>query len=118
MFDLELFNAHMLMLRKKNDLSQEQFGNIINLSKQAINNIEKGRSKFSIEKLVLLADYFNTSTDYLLCRTDNPQQSDEALSTLPENEKALLSSYRTLSDFDRKKLLEYMELLQAAHRKD
>lgn len=38
-----------------------------------ITDWKKGKSKPTAEALVLIADYFNCSIDYLLGRTDNPE---------------------------------------------
>ncbi len=73
MFNKELFIKRLVFLRKEQNLSQAQLGEIINLSKQGVNEIEKGRTTTRIDKLATLADYFEVSTDYLLGRTDNPK---------------------------------------------
>ncbi|WP_324825115.1 helix-turn-helix transcriptional regulator [Sinanaerobacter sp. ZZT-01] len=73
MFNQNLFIQRLIFLRKEHNLSQAQLGEIINLSKQGVNEIEKGRTTTRIDKLAIIADYFNVSTDYLLGRTDNPE---------------------------------------------
>lgn len=66
------FSERVLLLRKANNLSQAALGDAIGLSKQTINDIEKGRSKTTLDKAKLLADYFDVSLDYLTGRTDEP----------------------------------------------
>ena len=48
----------------------------LELSKNAIYAIK--RNQPSAERLQLIADYFNVSTDYLLGRTDNPKIASNA----------------------------------------
>lgn len=53
-------------LRKEKNLSQEDLGNEINVSRQAISKWESDQTKPDIDKLKDLAKYFNVSFDYLL----------------------------------------------------
>ena len=52
--------------RIDNDLSQKQMAEILGMSKYIYNNFESGRTKFSLEKIIEFANYFNLSLDYLL----------------------------------------------------
>lgn len=58
--------------RKRLGLTQAQLGTEIGLSHKSISTIESGDSSTSIEKLILLAKFFNVSTDYLLGLRDEP----------------------------------------------
>jgi transcriptional regulator with XRE-family HTH domain len=61
-------------LRKSKHLSKKQLGEIIGFNGvNSLSEIEHGRSGISIEKLEILADYFDVSLDWLMGRTDNPQ---------------------------------------------
>ena len=53
-------------LRKAAGLSQKELGDVLGLSQNAISTIESGSRGTTIEKLVLLAEFFHVSTDYLL----------------------------------------------------
>lgn len=68
-----IFSIRLKELRLLKNLSQKLFGEIIGLSMQTVNDMERGRSTTTFEKLVLIADYFDVSVDYLLGRTDNPK---------------------------------------------
>lgn len=59
--------------RLNKGLSQPELAKIMNVSKQTISNWENGNRIPDILTLKKLADFFNVSTDYLLCRTDQPQ---------------------------------------------
>ena len=53
-------------LRKSSGLSQEQFAEKLDVSRQAISKWETGISFPDVEKLVLISELFDVSTDYLL----------------------------------------------------
>ena len=53
-------------LRKSKGISQEELADIISVSRQAVSKWESGQSTPDIEKIILLSDYFETTTDYLL----------------------------------------------------
>ncbi len=70
--DDNIFSTRLYELRKSHNISQSTLGSAVGLSKQTINDIEKGRSKTILDRAILLADYFNVSLDYLTGRTDEP----------------------------------------------
>lgn len=57
-------------LREDNDLTQNQISQLLNISQVAYSYYELGRRSIPLELLSKLADYYNTSIDYLLYRTD------------------------------------------------
>ena len=61
-------------LRIKKKLSQSQLGKILGVSGQTILNWENGIYEPSINNLILLANYFNVTIDYIVGRnsTTNP----------------------------------------------
>ena len=56
----------LMKIRKENGLSQEEFGNEINVSRQAVSKWELDVTKPDIEKIQEIAKRFNVSYDYLL----------------------------------------------------
>ena len=67
-----LFSQRLSRLRKERGLSQKQLGEVIGVSNKAICTMELGTRETTFEKLVLLAEYFHVSADYLLGITDDP----------------------------------------------
>ena len=67
-----LFNQRLALLRKQKGISQKQLGEVIGLSNKAICTLENGTRETTFENLVLLAEFFHVSTDYLLGVTDDP----------------------------------------------
>ena len=53
-------------LRKTKGLSQEQLADAIGVSRQAVSKWESEQAIPDMEKVVLLSDYFEVTTDYLL----------------------------------------------------
>ena len=67
-----IFGERIRELRLKAGLQQKELGEKFGLSNNAIGMMERGNRGTTIEKLVLLAEYFHVSTDYLLGITDDP----------------------------------------------
>ena len=65
-YDLIETGKRIAGIRKQNGLTQEQFGEIVNVSLVHLANIEKGRKGASIELFVDIACKFNVSLDYLI----------------------------------------------------
>lgn len=59
-------------LRKERGISQVKLSIDLCLSQNTISRYETGVREADYKTLILLADYFNVSIDYLLERTDNP----------------------------------------------
>lgn len=72
MNNLELFAFRVKKLRKQMNLSQQELGNAIGLTAKSVSTIESGLRTTTIEKLILLAKFFNVSADYLLGLKDEP----------------------------------------------
>lgn len=53
-------------LRKAKGISQEELADKIGVSRQAVSKWESEQSSPDIEKIVLLSDFFDVTTDYLL----------------------------------------------------
>ena len=67
-----LLKDRVRALRKAMNLNQQELGEALGLSQKSISTIESGSRGTTIEKLVLLAEFFHVSTDYLLGITDDP----------------------------------------------
>ena len=57
-------------LREDKGLYQKDIAEILKVSQQQYNKYELGINSIPIEKLDILADYYKTSIDYLVGRTD------------------------------------------------
>ncbi len=57
-------------LREESDLNQTYISRFLNVSQVAYSYYELGKREIPLELLCKLADFYNTSVDYLLYRTN------------------------------------------------
>ena len=60
-------------LRKERKLTQVALQMQTGIEQALLSKFENGERIPPTESLIILADYYNVSIDYILCRTDNPQ---------------------------------------------
>ena len=53
-------------------MSQKQFSKLLNVAQNTISQWETGQRDIDSTTLIKIAEFFNVSTDYLLCLTDMP----------------------------------------------
>jgi len=58
-------------LREDADLYQRDLAKLLNCSQQTYSDYECGKVDIPTEVLILLADYYDTTTDYILGRTND-----------------------------------------------
>lgn len=66
------YYPHIRDQREDHDLTQRQLAAKIGISQPQYNLYEQGLRDFPTTLIVQLADLYNTTTDYLLGRTDDP----------------------------------------------
>lgn len=59
-------------LREDKDLVQKEVASILGIDQRVYSNYETGKREIPTRFVVILADYYNTTTDYILGRTNNP----------------------------------------------
>ena len=60
-------------LREDKDLMQKEVASILGIDQRVYSNYETGKREIPTKFVVILADFYNTSTDYILSRTNNPK---------------------------------------------
>ena len=60
------FPERLQSLRKEKGLSQEQLGELLNVSHQSVSKWESGQTYPETDKLIILSDLFEITLDYLL----------------------------------------------------
>lgn len=60
-------------LREDHDLTQQQVADIIQTSQSYYAQYENGRRPITLDRFILLAEYYGVSLDYLAGRTDQPE---------------------------------------------
>ena len=69
-------------LRKSKNISQEEFAEIVNTTRQAVSKWERGEAEPDINKLITISKYYNVSIDYLLDYEINIEDPNEYISKL------------------------------------
>lgn len=67
------FAERIKELRLESGMTQTDVGNIIGVKRHSVYTYEKGLNYPEARCLIMLADYFKVSLDYLVGRTDNPE---------------------------------------------
>lgn len=67
------FKENLIQLRKKANLSQEQLADKLNVTRQSISKWESGQTMPEADKILLLSDIFNVTTDQLLKGMEDSQ---------------------------------------------
>lgn len=63
------------LLRKQKHMSQLSLAMKLNTTQMSIIRYETGKREPDLKTLILIADFFDVSIDYLLERTDNPKMN-------------------------------------------
>lgn len=84
-------------LRTEKNISQQQLAAIINVSQQSVNKYENHETEPNLATLIMLADFFDTSIDYIIGRTDIRHKIEPVSDhELNEREERLFKYYRQL----------------------
>ena len=59
-------------LREDRDLTQKEIAEYLHIKQNTYSQYENGQRQIPIDFIISLARYYNTSTDYILGLTDNP----------------------------------------------
>lgn len=60
-------------LREDRDLVQKEVAAVLGIDQRVYSNYEIGKREIPTRFLTVLADFYGTSTDYILGRTNNPK---------------------------------------------
>lgn len=99
-------------IRKEADISQQKLGDAVNISQQSINQYENQDVEPDIANLTKLADYFDTSIDYLVGRTSIRRKIEKTEEfDLNDREAAVIGRYRSLSEKEKQCIDQMLETL-------
>lgn len=68
---MEKFPMRLRVLRAERNITQQKVASDAGMSFKGYNNLESGKSVPSASTLILLADYYDVSLDYLIGRSEN-----------------------------------------------
>lgn len=66
------FNTRLKELKEKNNLSNQELASAIGISVRGLQFYLSGTKEPTLNKLILLAKYFNVSLDYIVGISDDP----------------------------------------------
>lgn len=107
-------------LREENDITQEELARKLGKSKGIISLYEKEDRKPSLEILLKLAEIFNCSIDYILCKTDvrntdkKSQEDPLGLAKVGFN----MDDYTPPTDKQREQIRDILEIMLKDNKKD
>jgi len=87
-------------LRSEKGITQNELFIYLGLTPKMVSFYELGEEFPPYDIIIKLAEYFNVSTDYLLCRSDI------------KNLEGLVNDYNSLSKDSKKELEKYIQLLK------
>ena len=73
-------------LRKKRRITQIRLSIAAEVSQETISAYENGKAEPKMDKLIRIADFLNTTTDYLLGRTDNDAPLNEVTNNIVDEQ--------------------------------
>lgn len=89
---------NLKLLRNKKGLSQQKLADVLHISQQSVYKYENDITSPDLETLVNIADFFETSVDYVIGHTDLPQKIEPTVETqLNQDELSLIKKYQHLS---------------------
>lgn len=97
-------------IRNNKGLLQTKVAMDLNITQETVSSYETGRVLPSSDMLINLADYYNTSIDYLLCRTkyDLPIDSIKP-NNITDKDFIILNKINKLSNTDKDKIEAYID---------
>lgn len=89
---------NLRLLRENHGVSQQKLAEAIGLTQQSINKYENHKIEPDIATLILIADFFHTSVDYLIGHTEAQAEHEGVpVYRLNADEVKLVNQYRQLS---------------------
>ncbi len=90
---------NLKVLRNLKGVSQQQLANVIGVSQQAVNKYENRNIEPDIETLIAIANFFDTSVDFVIGNTDiNKKIEHSTAYELNADDARLIDNYRKLNN--------------------
>lgn len=96
--------TNLRSLRLSKGISQQQLADVIGTTQQSINKYENHSTEPDIETLGKLADYFETTVDYLIGHQTGDVNAGQDAPLLTREEREMLEGYRCLSRTERESI--------------
>lgn len=100
-------------MRIKRKVTQVKLAEIANVTQETISAYESGKAYPSVETLIKIADFLNTSTDYILDRIENDEPIKNTTIKNTDNKTyRMLSNFIMLNDAKKDDVLWYSEAIR------
>lgn len=100
-------------LRKKRNITQIRLSIAAEVSQETISAYENNKAEPKLDKLIRIADFLNTSTDYLLGRIENDAPLSEITNNLVDEQlNELINNYARLNNLQRQDLIWYSGIIE------
>jgi transcriptional regulator with XRE-family HTH domain len=97
-------------IRNNKSLLQTKVAMDLNITQETVSSYETGRVLPSSDMLINLADYYNTSIDYLLCRTKYDMTIDSIKpNNITDKDFIILNKINRLTNSDKDKIEAYID---------
>ncbi len=104
---------NLRILRDEKGISQQKLADAIGVSQPSINKYENHNIEPDIYTLSLMADYFETSIDFIAGHTTIRRKIEETAEyALNETEQTLINDFRALSPEEKECILTVMKTLR------
>lgn len=101
------------VLREKRHITQVRLSIAAEVSQETISAYESGKAFPSVDTLIKIADFLNTSTDYLLGRTNNDAPLNEVINEIVDKQlNELINNYVRLNNYQKKDLIWYSSAIE------
>jgi transcriptional regulator with XRE-family HTH domain len=110
---MSIISQRLKYLRGKKGIKQENIASEINKTQQQYSEYELGKSELPLRALVMLADYYNVSADFIIGRIDNKEGIAELNKEITPDKTlgALIYDIQSLSKAGKIAAIEYIQLL-------
>lgn len=88
-----IFGERLYELRNKNNLSQEELAEVLDVSRQSISKWENDKAYPEMTRLLFMSDYFDVSLDYLMRGIE--KENNEEKVTADDADKNSNDKYKT-----------------------
>lgn len=112
-----MFALRLKELREQKGLSQKAFSMKLGVSQSTVGMWESKKREPNFETAKKIADFFNVSVDYILGRTNEPNQIDLD-KELEGVQFALYSETKELTDEEKKSVLDFVKFLKSQKEKE
>jgi transcriptional regulator with XRE-family HTH domain len=92
------YGNRIAQLRDRRGYTQEELAGLLGISRAALSHYEKNRRKPDFATLTKIADLFQVSVDYLVGRTQLPEESPDKTTALELSDEEILNKFTLTID--------------------